>query len=879
MSFVDERTTTGLLERSGELGALAVALAEVRASGRGRLVLVGGEAGVGKTALVRAFADEQVGGAAARFVWGACDALFTPRALGPLVDVAEEAGGELAAVIDRGAAPHEVTNALLRELGGHKPAVLVIEDAHWADDATLDVLRLLARRVESAPALVVVTYRNDELDLAHPLRIVVGELARTRGIERLEVPRLSPEAVARLAHEGGLDADELYRTTSGNPFFVAEVLAAGGAELPHTVRDAVLARAGRLSPEGRALLSAVAVVPGQVELWLLEALAPEHLDRLEEGLGTGILATTRDGVAFRHDVARMVLEKTIAPDRARALHRAAVAALAAPPAGAPDPARLAHHAEAAGDAAAVLRFAPEAAARAERVGAHREAAAQYARALRFADALPDSERVTLLEGRSREAFRADDCHEAIDALEGALDCHRALGDAVREGDSLRVLADVLLCPGDRYADAEQAGRDAVAVLERVGPSHELGMAYAQMASLCMNREDAAGTVEWCARATALAERLGDGDIRIHALNTLGTMELLAGKEDGRRKLERSLALAREGGPDESTARAYGHLAWAGLRERSFAVADAAIAAGLKDCAEPRFDLWRLFFLGFRARSELGQGRWSDAAATAALVIDDRRSSSIPRIQALTTLALVRARRGDPDVATPLAEAIERGGRSGELQRIEAVAAARAEVAWLAGDRDAVVDVTAPALAEARSVDAGWVVGELETWRRRAGAEHQPAGAAGPYALELAGRAVQAAGAWSELGCPYEAALALAHADDDVTAQRGLAALQEVGAQPAAAIVARRLRERGVRGLPRGPRAATRDNPAGLTARELEVLELVAEGMRNADIAQRLFLSEKTVAHHVSAILRKLDVRTRGEASAAARHFGDAAARS
>jgi DNA-binding CsgD family transcriptional regulator len=401
------------------------------------------------------------------------------------------------------------------------------------------------------------------------------------------------------------------------------------------------------------------------------------------------------------------------------------------------------------------------------------------------------------------------------------------------------------------------------------------MAYAEMTSLCMNRENTAGTVEWCARTMALAERLGDVDIRIHALNTLGTMELLAGRDEGRAKLERSLALARETGGGEAAARANGHLAWAALRARSFAVADAAIADGLKDCSEPRFDLWRLWFLGFRARSELARGRWSDAAASAVLVIDDRRSSSIPRIQALTTLALVRARRGDPDVATPLAEAIERGGRSGELQRIEPVAAARAEVAWLAGDRDAVVEVTAAALAEARRVNAGWVVGELETWRRRAGAEHDEAAAAGPYALELAGRAEQAAAAWSALGCPYEAALALAHADDPAAAQRGLAALQELGAQPAAAIVARRLRERGVRGVPRGPRAATRDNPAGLTARELEVLALVAEGMRNADIAERLFLSEKTVAHHVSAILRKLDVRTRGEASAAARRFAEA----
>ena len=156
----------------------------------------------------------------------------------------------------------------------------------------------------------------------------------------------------------------------------------------------------------------------QAELWLLEALASEpQLACLDECLGSGMLASTTDGVAFRHELARMTIEETLAPHRRAALHRDALAALVAPPAGAPDPARLAHHAEAAGDAAAVLEFAPAAAARADSVGAHRQAAAQYARALRFGADLPLEKRVALLEGRFRSAFRADDCDEAIEAMQ------------------------------------------------------------------------------------------------------------------------------------------------------------------------------------------------------------------------------------------------------------------------------------------------------------------------------------------------------------------------------------------------------------------------------------------------------------------------------
>jgi DNA-binding CsgD family transcriptional regulator len=196
------------------------------------------------------------------------------------------------------------------------------------------------------------------------------------------------------------------------------------------------------------------------------------------------------------------------------------------------------------------------------------------------------------------------------------------------------------------------------------------------------------------------------------------------------------------------------------------------------------------------------------------------------------------------------------------------------VAWLEGDRDAVAAATKGALPLALERKAGWLIDELTGWRRRAGLDEDvPASAAEPYALQLAGEWARAAGLWTEVGCPYEAALALADADKEEPLRRALEELQRLEARPAAGIVARRLRERGARGLPRGPRPETQENPAGLTRRELEVLRLVAQGLRNAEIAERLFLAEKTVDHHVSAILRKLDVHTRGEASAEAVKLG------
>ena len=373
-----------LLERAAELSTLVDCLEAVERSSRGQILLVAGEAGVGKTTLVRQFCEMH--SQPARILWGACDPLFTPRPLGPLVAVAQAAGGELEAVVESGA-PYDVVAALAHELSARAPTVFVLEDLHWADEATLDVLMLLARRVETVPALVVASYRDDELDPAHPLRIVIGELTTTQNVGRMKLVLLSQGAVATLAEPYGVDADELYRKTAGNPFFVVEALAAGAEGIPETVREAVLARAARLSPAARAILEAVAIVPPQAELWLLEALAGKPVTGLDECLTSGVLTSQPAGVAFRNELARLAVDESVAPHRKLSLHRTALAKLAEPPDGALDLARLAHHAEAAGDVDAVLRFAPAAAAEAASLGAHREAAAQYARALRFADRL------------------------------------------------------------------------------------------------------------------------------------------------------------------------------------------------------------------------------------------------------------------------------------------------------------------------------------------------------------------------------------------------------------------------------------------------------------------------------------------------------------
>jgi DNA-binding CsgD family transcriptional regulator/tetratricopeptide (TPR) repeat protein len=857
---------TDLLERGQFLAALGQRLEESRQTGR--LVLVGGEAGMGKTALLRRFCALH---GEARVLWGACDPLFAPRPFGPLLDIAERTGGEVHEALRHGAKPHEIVAVLLPALRSLGPRVVIFEDVHWADEATLDTLRLVARKVESVPALFVASYRDDAIDRSHPLGLVLGELATMPAVSRLRLTPLSPAAVETLARPYGLDAHELHRKTGGNPFFVMEVLAAGGADVPPTVRDAVLSRVARLGPAARGLLEWVAINPARVELSLLKALAGQAFAALDECLSAGALQVDQRTVAFRHELARLAVEEAIPTLRRVELHRSVLSVLAG--SGESDPARLAHHAEEAGDSEAVLAYAQAAGEQAARAHAHREAAAQYARALRFADGLPLDARATLLEAYSRECYVIDRHDETIEALQRAIQDHRQLGDARREGDALRLLSDAFWCLG-RIAEAERTGREAADRLDRLPPGRELAMACANLASLCMHAGDFEGTRAWSTRAITLAERLDDTEPLVHALNSLGAMEFFLRMPEGRTKVERSLELARQAGLDEYAGDAYAHLAWVAIRHRAYELARHYIDAGLEYCNEHNLDLYRRYMLALRARAGLDQGRWTEATDDAAAVLRTPGPSPLPRIVALVVLGLVRARRGDPDAWGPLDEARALAEPAGELSRSAMVAAARAESAWLEGRHAAVREATDAVLALALTRGAARVTSELACWRWRAGLrETLPERLASPYSLMLTGEWERAAQYWAEIGCPYEAALALADADDEAALRRSLDELQRLGAAPAAAIVARRLRRRGVRGIRRGPRPSTRTNPARLTAREIEVLALIAEGLRNADIAERLFLSAKTVDHHISSILGKLGVRTRGEAGTEAARLG------
>jgi DNA-binding CsgD family transcriptional regulator len=645
--------------------------------------------------------------------------------------------------------------------------------------------------------------------------------------------------------------------------------------VPASVRDAVLARRARLEAPARAVLDLVSVIPARAELSLIDAaLSPDVAD-LEACVNAGLLCGEPHAVAFRHELARLAVADALPSPRIEDCHRRVLKALLARPDRDQVLARIVHHADACGDVDVLTECAPAAARQAAAVGAHCQAVAQYRRALRHAARLPLEARAELSEALAYEHYLTEDIDAARETCQTALDLYRRLGTTAAVGRSLRWLSRLAWFAGDGE-EARRLANEAIAVLSDLSGDPELAMAFSTRSQLDMLSNDAASCIEWGTRAIELASRLDARDILSHALNNVGTARLcqIGQVAEGRAQLEESLRLALDGDLHEHAARAYTNLSSTAIEHRDYATASRWLEPATRYCCERDLESWTTYLLAWRGRLHAETGKWDAACEDARHVLKAPQVSTVSRIVALAALGLVEVRRGAREAQRTLDEALTLARRTAEPQRLVPVLLARAELAWLSGraeDVKAAVDEGLEMLGQDRRPferrEYLWL------WLWKVGA-FDPAKATGdgPCVSLICGDWQDAAEQWQRLGCPYERALALAEGDV-AAAEEALDIFHTLGAVPASDWARQRLRRMGQTRLPRGRRASTRSHPAGLTSREAEILGMLALGLRNPQIAERLFVTLKTIEHHVSSILAKLEVPTRDAAVLRARQQG------
>lgn len=855
-----------LFEREPYLDILKRLMADLQAQPEGgHIVFVSGEAGIGKTSLVRHF-TRQVD---APVLWGMCDPLSTPRPLAPLMDVLEQMGTDLLAAFKDTGDRFALFSGFLHRLKRGKDAwIVVFEDVHWADSATRDLIVFLGRRISQTNALLILTYRDDEVTTSHPLQSVVGDLARVKSVQRVKLPGLSLEAVELLTAGTALQAEVVHRITNGTPFFVTELLAEGeDGQIPSTIREAVLARKSRLPLPAQSVLEAAAVIGTRSEPWLLKEVSGAQAGVIEACLASGIVQTQDEMTMFRHELSRQTILEAIPPHRKQALHQAALAALEdASPANL-TAGRLANHAEGAGDSDKLKKYALAAAKEANAAGAFHIVREQYRRVLERGPSPGSEEKADLLE-RYAEACRSTaHIDSAIAACEEALVIWRNADNRLREGRCLTELASHYFYNGQTEA-ADRASHSAIEILEPLGASQALASAYAAEAFQRMLNRDIQEAIQWGHKALDTAQQFGDAAVTSYALNVIGAATLFLDYERGCEFLKQSLDVANRSGDALRVASAYANLASGSGELYRFAEAARYADEGRLFTAEHDLDNPYQYLTAWQALNCLYLGKWSAASECAWEVLESSNVSTPSRIMALLALGRFRTRRGDPGASDTLDEALELALPTGHLQRIAPVRAARAELAWYQGNHN---DLVAEAQANydmALQYDHPWFAGELAFWLWRGGRLHEvPAAVAEPFAAQIAGDAARAADLWQQHGCPYEEAIALSDSAEEDDLLRAIEALIELEAQPAIAMVQQKLRQMGSSKIPRGPRKSTRTNPAGLTNREFEILELVAEDLTNSQIADRLFISPKTVENHVTTILSKLNVQSRQDAAA------------
>lgn len=849
----DSIRLAALVERESQLETLQ-GLARDSVQGGG-LAFVFGEAGHGKTSLVKAF----VGGLDHRFrvVSVACEPIGRPLAFGPLVATADVLPQSVREELDGGG----VRPAVYREMFGllrSEPTVLVVDDIQWADEATLGLVRHLGRQMAETSSVLVVTVRPEEIDPAHPFQVVMADIGRLA--TRVDLPALTLEGVRQLTAGTSLDPVTVHAATLGNPFFIEEIVLHPDAEIPETVAVSVEATVASLSKAAREVVEMVALTADGIALALLAA----HEASVDAACRRRLLVVADSRVRCRHDLIRTAVASSVPPARARRLHGSIFELLRQDTSGLVRTAELAYHSHAGGLEVEAGRYSVEAARTAARAGSHREAALAYGWAYQHRTVIDPSLLPAVLRAAAYEHLLVNDFLTAIQMSQTLL---QIAGTDAERGEADAWVAFFAMRQGD-IALAELHSTRAIAALEAGGPSVALARAEAVRAVIPLVRGAADESVALAEAAVATARACGARAVEADALITLGRALVHEGRPEGLRVIEEGGSIAREMRSLDAAARAVYHLGTLPFLEMRLADAVDQMDDGLRYLASEELDAWYVALEVTRAHIAVLRGEWEAAA--------DALGRVLPRSTCLSTeaeAALVEARRlmrlGDPAAVAALDLGLSRADQGVGYEEDVLATEVAMEAAWLGLiDEGAAADRYVRTIDVARQVEDSWALSRLAFWALRLGLDPPPGRLAGPVEDEVVGDPIKAAVRWKEGGYRSEGAIVEAFTPG-ASLREVFGELERLGARGVADGLRRRLRAHGVAGIPRGVQQPAGMHPAGLTARQQDVLALIAAGCSNEAIAAELFISKKTVSHHVSAILAQLGVESRVQAAALA----------
>jgi DNA-binding CsgD family transcriptional regulator/tetratricopeptide (TPR) repeat protein len=848
------RTSESLVEREKHLQALTEVFAEPFQSGS--VVLLSGEAGFGKTSLLNVGLDTL--DHKWRVLVAASEPLDVPAAFSPLYDLIAELPPDLQHDIRSGTGRMPVYLGML-DLVKNDRVVLVLEDVHWADEATLGLVRYLGKRMGATESVLIVTFRSEEINVNPPLRLVVADLGPSA--VRIDLPALTVSGVEDLAKGTGLDPAHVYQATLGNPFFVDEVLRHPDIALPSTIQHAVLANAVQLPADALEFVNTVALSPDGVPLADIAELGDPTGSHCDLAFSRRLVASARGQISCRHELIRKSLVEALPPATRRRLHERLLAHLEGTAPDSRDMARLAYHAIGAGDPKKAGEYSLIAGEYAAAGGAHRQAAFHFANALEFSDVIDTSTLRAALLSAAQE-------HNYINAFETAVALsRRRLGLARSRIEEARARAWVAFFESrlNNFNAAAEEAEAALEVLRGTDQSEELAVALAVLANVIFARGDLRMAVSVAEGALSVARSCGSVDMEIYAATTMGTVRYYLGEPDGLAQVEAAARRGIETHAGEFGAKALNNL---GVLARSAWRLDDA-RKWFQELQEystaNELDAWYLAAVITSAGIAVEMAMWDDADAYLEIVADQRTCLS-SEVEMLVVSATLRTRRADPG-ATEMVEAVfnRLEACSEAWTQIEACVMAM-EAAWtgiiplerVASMYQDTVELVPDGDHDDRAM--------LAFWALRLGWEPPHGEIPGPTGLEIAGQAHEAAAEWDRCGYRIQAIISRA-STPEADLDEVFSDLAALGADGVARGLRHEMQRRGVKGIPRGERTSTRENPARLTVREAEVLSLLAEGLSNSAIAEKLFITKKTASHHVSSVLVKLNVSSRGQAAA------------